>query len=221
MKKHEYDAAQPLTRAGRLELPWALFAYPFYLIARSPGKNGSHYDPKCDLYKTDKERKQVVTSNAWLLSWAGILAAMTCKLGLGMMLKLYFVPYVMFVVWLDAVTYLHHHGPEDTDPKVPWYRGEEWNYMRGGLSTIDRDYGIFNNIHHDIGTHVVHHLFPTIPHYNLIEATEKCKGVMGEYYREPKKCTTLFPFHLIPCLIKSFQNDKYVDDTGDILYYKK
>jgi omega-3 fatty acid desaturase (delta-15 desaturase) len=71
------------------------------------------------------------------------------------------------VVWLDVVTYLHHHG---YDKKVPWYRGTEWNYMRGGLSTIDRDYGWFNNIHHDIGTHVVHHLFPQIPHYNLIEA---------------------------------------------------
>lgn len=46
--------------------------------------------------------------------------------------------------------------------------------MRGGLSTIDRDYGIFNKIHHDIGTHVVHHLFHQIPHYNLEEATEVC-----------------------------------------------
>lgn len=50
------------------------------------------------------------------------------------------------------------------------FQYQEWNYMRGGLSTIDRDYGWFNNIHHDIGTHVVHHLFPQIPHYNLIEA---------------------------------------------------
>ncbi len=49
---------------------------------------------------------------------------------------------------------------------------QEWTYMRGGLSTIDRDYGIFNKIHHDIGTHVVHHLFPQMPHYNLEEATE-------------------------------------------------
>ena len=47
---------------------------------------------------------------------------------------------------------------------------QEWSYLRGGLSTIDRDYGIFNKIHHDIGTHVVHHLFPQIPHYNLEEA---------------------------------------------------
>ncbi len=37
---------------------------------------------------------------------------------------------------------------------------QEWSYFRGGLTTLDRDYGIFNKIHHDIGTHVVHHLFP-------------------------------------------------------------
>ncbi len=41
---------------------------------------------------------------------------------------------------------------------------QEWSYFRGGLTTIDRDYGIFNKIHHDIGTHVVHHLFPQVGH---------------------------------------------------------
>jgi hypothetical protein len=46
--------------------------------------------------------------------------------------------------------------------------------MQGGLSTIDREFGWINNIHHDIGTHVVHHLFPQIPHYNLIEAHWIC-----------------------------------------------
>ena len=65
----------------------------------------------------------------------------------------------------------------------PCLRVQEWNYMRGGLSTIDRDYGIFNKIHHDIGTHVVHHLFPQIPHYHLCEATEAVKPVLGDYYR--------------------------------------
>lgn len=60
---------------------------------------------------------------------------------------------------------------------------QEWSYMRGGLSTIDRDYGVFNKIHHDIGTHVVHHLFPQIPHYHLCEATEAVKPVLGEFYR--------------------------------------
>lgn len=37
-------------KAGRLSFPLAMFAYPFYLWKRSPGKTGSHYDPKCDLF---------------------------------------------------------------------------------------------------------------------------------------------------------------------------
>lgn len=39
---------------------------------------------------------------------------------------------------------------------------QDWSYLRGGLTTIDRDYGMFNKIHHDIGTHVLHHLFPQV-----------------------------------------------------------
>lgn len=45
-------------RIGRLSLPWALFAYPFYLWKRSPGKEGSHFDPECDLF-TPGERNMV------------------------------------------------------------------------------------------------------------------------------------------------------------------
>ncbi len=60
------------------------------------------------------------------------------------------------------MTYLHHHGSHDPTEKLPWFRGEEWNYMRGGLTTLDRDFGIFNKIHHNIETHVVHHLFPQV-----------------------------------------------------------
>lgn len=93
--------------------------------------------------------------------------------------------------------------------------------MRGGLSTIDRDYGIFNNIHHDIGTHVVHHLFPQIPHYNLVEATEAVKPVLGDYYREPEKSSGLFPFHLFRPLFKSFSEDHFVSDEGEVVYYQK
>ena len=41
---------------------------------------------------------------------------------------------------------------------MPWYRGAEWSYLRGGLTTLDRDFGVFNKLHHNIETHVVHHL---------------------------------------------------------------
>lgn len=210
----------PWARLGRLLFPIPLFAYPFYLFNRSPGKNGSHFDPNSDLF-VPSEANMIKTSNAFQLAWFGILAACTAALGPMTMFKLYFVPYWMFVVWLDVVTYLHHHGPSDREEEVPWYRGEEWDYMRGGLSTLDRDYGIFNKIHHDIGTHVVHHLFPQIPHYHLCKATEAVKPVLGDYYREPVPSPGPFPTHLIEPLVRSFGKDHYVDDSGDIVFYKK
>ena len=45
-----FDKMEFWAKIGRLTLPWALFAYPFYLWQRSPGKEGSHYDPSCDLF---------------------------------------------------------------------------------------------------------------------------------------------------------------------------
>lgn len=67
---------------------------------------------------------QVLTTNAFLLGFVGVLAAMTVKIGVLPMMALYFVPYWVGVVWLDVVTYLHHHGSHDADEKIPWYRGE-------------------------------------------------------------------------------------------------
>ncbi|KAH9701750.1 Acyl-lipid omega-3 desaturase (cytochrome b5) endoplasmic reticulum [Citrus sinensis] len=121
--------------------------------------------------------------------------------------------YLIFVMWLDFVTYLHHHG--DDEHKLPWYRGKEWNYLRGGLTTVDRDYGIFNNIHHDIGTHVIHHLFPQIPHYHLVEATKAAKPVLGKYYREPNKSGPI-PVHLIKNLVKSIGEDHFQQNADQI-----
>ncbi|GFR39618.1 hypothetical protein Agub_g81 [Astrephomene gubernaculifera] len=217
--KSMYDKLEPMSRIGRLSLPWALFAYPFYLWKRSPGKTGSHYDPNCDLFKPS-ERNDVLTTDAYMVGMLAVLAACTIKLGPLAMINLYVLPYWINVVWLDVVTYLHHHGPHDLKEKMPWYRGEEWSYLRGGLSTLDRDYGIFNKIHHDIGTHVVHHLFPQIPHYNLCEATEAVKPVMGPYYREPVKSPGPIPTHLIEPLVRSFGNDHFVADQGNIVFYE-
>jgi omega-3 fatty acid desaturase (delta-15 desaturase) len=72
----------------------------------------------------------VQTTNAWMLGMVGLLAALTVKLGIPAMLCLYVVPYWVGVVWLDVVTYLHHHGSDKLEEKMPWYRGEEWTYLR-------------------------------------------------------------------------------------------
>eukprot|EP00475_Leptophrys_vorax_P034583 TRINITY_DN5601_c0_g1_i1.p1 TRINITY_DN5601_c0_g1~~TRINITY_DN5601_c0_g1_i1.p1 ORF type:complete len:424 (+),score=28.52 TRINITY_DN5601_c0_g1_i1:80-1351(+) len=215
--KEVYDTMDFSSKLGRFYFPFTLFAFPFYLRLRTPGKTGSHFDPNCDLF-TKEERYDVLESAAWWWGMIAVLTVATIVFGPAVVFKVYFLPYWVNVAWLDAVTYLHHHG---YDKKVPWYRGKEWSYLRGGLSTIDRDYGIFNKIHHDIGTHVVHHLFPAIPHYHLTEATAAVKPILGQYYREPEPCNGPIPFHLLEPMIKSFKEDRFVASEGDIVFYQK
>jgi len=119
--KSVYDRMDATGRLGRLRFPWPLFAYPFYLFNRSPGKQGSHYDPECDLF-VPSERNMVLSSDACMLGMLGVLALATAKLGAAAMFNLYFVPYWVFVMWLDTVTYLQHHGSSDPQEKLPWYR---------------------------------------------------------------------------------------------------
>ncbi|XP_023514386.1 omega-3 fatty acid desaturase, chloroplastic-like [Cucurbita pepo subsp. pepo] len=210
-----YRSLDKATKTLRFTLPFPMLAYPFYLWSRSPGKKGSHFHPNSDLF-VPSERNDILTSTACWTAMVALLGCLTVVMGPLEVLKLYGIPYVIFVMCLDIVTYLHHHGHDD---KLPWYRGEEWSYLRGGLTTLDRDYGWINNIHHDIGTHVIHHLFPQIPHYHLVEATEAAKPVLGKYYREPEKSWPL-PLHLFGVLVKSMKRDHFVSDTGDIVYYQ-
>ncbi|BFG33906.1 hypothetical protein CerSpe_201800 [Prunus speciosa] len=215
MTESLYKSLPSSTKTLRFTVPFPFFAFPLYLWYRTPGKEGTHFPPSSDLFSPN-ERSYVITSTVCWIIVAALLFHLSIVFGPIPMLKLYFLPYWIFVMWLDIVTYLHHHGYET---KLPWYRGKEWSYLRGGLTTIDRDYGWFNKIHHDIGTHVVHHLFPQIPHYHLVEATKAAKHVLGKYYREPEKSGPI-PFHLAKILTASMKEDHCVSDTGDIVYYQ-
>ncbi|GLT64361.1 hypothetical protein SLA2020_368610 [Shorea laevis] len=49
--------------------------------------------------------------------------------------------------------------------------------------------------------------------------TEAAKAVLGNYYREPKKSGPI-PFYLLNTLLRSFKEDHFVSDIGDIVYYE-
>ncbi|KAI8476515.1 MAG: fatty acid desaturase-domain-containing protein [Monoraphidium minutum] len=225
-------------RLGRLSFPGSLLSFPFYLVWGSPGRAHSHYHPHSDLF-SKHQRPMVITSDiclalmysalvaAMIMVGGGAVAKLYCALAAAMVMvgggavaKLYWAPWVVFVVWLDTVTYLHHHGPHDETMKMPWYRGKEWSYLRGGLTCLDRDYGAFSGITHNIGTHVVHHLFPQIPHYHLKEATAAIRPILGPYYREPAPSPGPLPLHLIKPLARSFATDRWVPDAGDVVFYQ-
>ncbi|GJM88208.1 hypothetical protein PR202_ga04242 [Eleusine coracana subsp. coracana] len=213
-----YRQLEQRTKKLRFTPPFPLLAFPVYLVCiplyRSPGKSGSHFLPSSDLFSPKEHGDVMVSTTCWSIMFASLIG-MACVFGPLQVLKIYGIPYLVFVMWLDLVTYLHHHGHQD----LPWYRGEEWSYLRGGLTTIDRDYGWINKIHHDIGTHVIHHLFPQIPHYHLVEATKAARPVLGRYYREPEKSGPL-PLHLFGVLLRSLRMDHFVSDHGDVVYYQ-
>lgn len=206
----------PVTESKYQQMPWyeklirfqvLLIAYPLYLFKRSPGKQGSHFMPGSPLFKPT-EKWDVITSTVCWTLMVGLLSWLTYEYGWLFLLKYYFGPYFVFVVWLDLVTFLHH-----TEADIPWYRGKDWYFLKGALSTIDRDYGFINNIHHNIGTHVAHHLFLNIPHYHLKTATEALKPILGDYYRESRES-------IWKSFLRSYKTCHFVSDTGAVVYYR-
>jgi acyl-lipid omega-3 desaturase len=184
-----------------------LLAYPIYLFRRSPGKQGSHFDPSSGLFKPSERNDIIVSTTCWIAMLV-LLTISSFQFGLLWVAKLYLVPYIGFVIWLDLVTFLHH-----TEDDIPWYRGKNWYFLKGALSTIDRDYGLFNWIHHDIGTHVAHHIFSNMPHYYLKDATEAIKPLLGDYYRKSEE-------PIVKSFFKSSKACHFVTDDGDQVYYK-
>jgi fatty acid desaturase len=70
---------------------------------------------------------------------------------------------------------LQHH---DEDTKT--YEEGEWEYVLGGLETIDREFGfgVDEMTHHITDCHVAHHMFSDMPHYRLPLATAGVRGVL-------------------------------------------
>ncbi len=204
ISKTEYQNLHWSTKILRYKL--FLFVFPLYLFVRSPKKEGSHFLPSSNLF-TPSEKVQVVTSTVSWIMMISLLSYLGIEFGFLNLLKLYIIPYFVFVVWLSLVTYLHH-----TDTTIPWYRPPNWNYVKGALSTIDRSYGIFEPIHHNIGTHVVHHIFSKIPHYNLLEANKHLKQALGNSHNSSKES-------IWKAFWKSYNDCHFVPDEGDTVYY--
>ncbi|KAI0087797.1 fatty acid desaturase-domain-containing protein [Irpex rosettiformis] len=192
-----------------------LLAFPAYLLTNVSGQKSypyptSHFNPNAVLFMKI-QRPLVILSNI------GILVAIWCfflacrQWGLGTVLKIYGIPWLIVNHWFVTMTYLHH-----TDPVIPRYRGQAWTFARGAAATIDRDFlgwqGVFF-LHGVSHYHVVHHFFPKMPHYNSAEATKYLKTFLGEHYHysdEP----------ILKALWHSYNTCQFVEDEGDILFFR-
>jgi omega-3 fatty acid desaturase (delta-15 desaturase) len=182
-----------------------LVLFPIYLLMDSDFTSGNHFNPYGRLFDKE-ERIGAWCSTLSIIAW---LVFLVSTFPLGLLLDAYVMPYVFFIIWLDLVTYLHH-----TDPELTYYRGTAWSFLKGALSTMDRSYGrLIDHLHHDIGTHMVHHMYFTrIPHYHLVEATEALKPILGDHYK-------LDTTPIVTAYVKSKEQCHWVDDQGAVLKY--
>jgi len=190
-----------------------LVGWPGYLIFNASGQNYSqranHFEPDSPIFKK-RQSTEIIISDIGLAVVGCLLFYLGWTYSFGAVVKLYFIPYLWVNFWLVTITYLQHSHVD-----IPHYRGEEWSFVRGALATIDRDYGILNHVfHHITDSHVCHHLFSTMPHYNAIEATKYLKSTLGSYYNADLETPVL------KALWDCWGHCHFVDDEGDIVFYK-
>lgn len=165
--------------------------WPAYLIynvtsnkSYDPSTWVNHYQPSSPIFTNGlasdaHNQKLILISDVALFAVFAVFYKFIQLTSFTYFLYIYFIPYLVVNAWLVLITYLQH-----TDLALPHYTDGEWDWLRGALATIDRDYGFLNIVlHHITDTHVVHHLFSFMPHYHAEEATVAVKKLIGDYYR--------------------------------------
>lgn len=188
-----------ITLAVQLGLGWPLYLM-FNVSGRHYDRFACHFDPYGPIY-SDRERLQIYLSDAGIFCVTFGLYRFVAAKGLAWAFCVYGGPLLIVNGFLVLITFLQH-----THPSLPHYDSSEWDWLRGALATVDRDYGILNKVFHNItDTHVAHHLFSTMPHYHAMEATKAIKPILGDYYqfdgtpvfmamwREVKECIYVEP----------------------------
>jgi omega-6 fatty acid desaturase (delta-12 desaturase) len=176
------------------------------------GRIADHFRPDSPMFNPKVSFKIALSTTATVLQLA-VLAYLMLPSQFGPMpvILWYFNPYFFTNAWLVLYTWLQHN-----DPSVPHYGDGEWTWVRGALSTIDRPYGIFDFFHHRIGsTHVAHHLFHEMPHYNALEATHAIRAFL-----EPKGLYNYDPTPWYVAMWRVAKTCHYVQEETGIQYYK-
>eukprot|EP00123_Amoebidium_parasiticum_P011904 comp20979_c0_seq1/m.28096 comp20979_c0_seq1/g.28096 ORF comp20979_c0_seq1/g.28096 comp20979_c0_seq1/m.28096 type:complete len:388 (-) comp20979_c0_seq1:393-1556(-) len=203
-------ARTPFMRTLRNFTVTLLIGLPCYLLFNLGGESMnkgkgpvSHFDPNGPWVK-HSEKWKIHVGNGAIAAWTFILYLLCETYGAYYVLWLYVPSLVVCNAYLSSVTLLQH-----THIDVPHFDEGEWNWLRGAISTIDRDLGAFLNYktHKIVDTHVVHHIFSTLPFYHADEATEAVKKVMGPYYNQDK---TFFPL----ALWRAIEQCNYVEGQG-------
>ncbi|GKA25802.1 fatty acid desaturase, type 1 protein [Tanacetum coccineum] len=189
--------------------------FPLYFILNLYGREykkgfASHIYPYSPIFN-DSERFQIFLSDLGLVGASYLVYHVGSIKGAQWVMNIYGVPIIVMSSFFILITYLHH-----THPALPHYDSTEWNWLRGALSTVDRDFGpILDHAFHQITrNHTVHHLFPTIPHYHNSEATNAVKPILGEYRKYDET-------PVLKAIWREFRECVYAEPEEDVNGHKK
>ena len=183
-------------------LVYQFLGFPFYLAFNwagqtYPSQRCNHFDPRSPIFKPSEAWDVIVSDIGFGMAVAG-LGFWSWTYGFSHMVCWYGLPYLMCNFWLVTVTLLQHHHPE-----VPHYDDEEWDFVKGALCTVDRDYSTIINkwLHHITDAHVAHHLFSTMPFYHAVKATPYLKKRLGQYYMEDHRALPVQMMEAFRCFV--------------------
>ena len=104
--------------------------------------------------------------------------------GVMLIMKMWFMPYLVFNFWLSTYTYFHHKSLD-----ISWIEKDKWNKAQAQLfHTAHVDYHpIIEALHFDINWHIPHHVTFKIPWWVLLsflelEATKWIEDVIYLFY---------------------------------------
>ncbi|KAF9128720.1 Fatty acid oxidation complex subunit alpha [Mortierella sp. 14UC] len=191
-----------------------VFGWPAYLAVNASGQNygqwTSHFHTWSPIFEP-RNFSDVIFSDLGVLITLGALVYASLQTSFLAVTKYYIVPYLFVNFWLVLITFLQH-----TDPKLPHYRENVWNFQRGALCTVDRSFGKFldHMFHGIVHTHVAHHLFSQMPFYHAEEATACLKKLLGKHYIYDDT-------PIVVATWRSFRECRFVEDEGDVVFFKK
>ncbi|WFC98846.1 hypothetical protein MYAM1_001579 [Malassezia yamatoensis] len=187
-----------------------LVGWPLYLMLNVSGQQ--RFPKWTNLIFDKRHRNQVLVSDLGIaLSIASLIAWGTFSPGgWGQVAKYYLVPYLWTNNWLVMITYLQH-----TDPMLPHYDASMWNFARGALCTMDRNWlgPVGPYLLHGISeTHVLHHVCSKIPHYHAWEASEALQKRVGQHYMKSNE-------NVLVSLWKTMRGCRFVKEEPVAFYH--
>jgi fatty acid desaturase len=170
-----------------------LIGWPSYLLFNASGQRhypagSSHFNPESKFFRKSQARLvRISTLGICVMSITVLIACM--QYGASQVWRLYGIPWMLVSHWIVMITYLQH-----TDPRVPHYRGEAWNFQRGAAATVDRESFLGWQGHfflHDVAKHHTAHRQSSSVTYKIVmrrsdsvlqTSFPRCPGVRYDIY---------------------------------------